>query len=99
MARLGIHLQKGFTDDEVVVRVNGEECLHRQGVRTRGVLGLAEHAELEVKGGPLSLEISVPSRGIEKRVELEASDETYVGISLTGEDLRVITRKTPFGYG
>ena len=99
MARLGIHFQDGFTGDEVAVRINGEERLHRDGVRTRRVLGLAEHAELAVDDGPLAIEISVPRRGLEKRIQLEASDEIYLGVSLTGNDLHVIIRKTPFGYG
>ena len=99
MAKLGLHLQEGFTGEEVVVRVNGEERLRREGVRTRRVLGLAEHVELDVDDGPLSIEVSVPARGLEKRIELEADDKVYVGISLSGGDLRVITRKTAFGYG
>lgn len=99
MARVGIHLQDGFTGDQVVVRVNGEERLRRDDVRTRRVLGLAEHAELDVDDGPLSIEVSVPGRGLEKRLELEASGEVHVGVSLAGDDVRMITRKTPFGYG
>jgi hypothetical protein len=99
MAKLGIHLQDGFTGDEIAVRINGEERLHHDGVRTRRVLGLAEHTELAVDDGPLSIEISVPTRGLEKRIELEASDEVHLGVSLTGNDIQVITRKTPFGYG
>ena len=99
MTRLGLHLQEGFTGEEIVVKINGEERLRRKGVRTRRVLGLAEHVELDVAGGPLSIEVSVPARGLKKCIELEASDEVYVGISLTGDDLRMITRKKPFGYG
>ena len=99
MAKLGIHLQDGFTGEEIVVKVNGEERLRRKDVRTRRVLGLAEHSEIDVDDGPLSIEVSVPSRGLEKHVNLEASDKVYVGISLAGDDVRVIARKTPFGYG
>src|SRR5262245_44780574 len=99
MARLGLHLQDGFTGDEVVVKVNGEERLHRDEVRTRRVLGLAEHVELDVADGPLTVEVSLPARGLTKRLELTAEGEVYVGISLAGGELRLITSKTPFGYG
>lgn len=99
MARLGIHLQDGFTGDEVVVKVNGEERLRREDVRTKRVLGLAERVELEVDDGPLSVEVSAPNRGLEKRIELEASDEAHLGVSLTNGEIRVISRKTRFGYG
>jgi hypothetical protein len=99
MTRLGIHLQDGFTGDEIVVKINGEERLRRKDVRTKRVLGLAEHAELDVDDGPLSIAVSVPSRGLEKRIELEGSDEAYIGISLIDDDIRMIRSKTPFGYG
>lgn len=99
MARLGIHLQDGFNGDVIVVKVNGEERLYREGVRTKRVLGLAEHVELDVEDGPLSVEVSVPNRGLEKCVELEASGEAHVGVSLSGDEIRVISRKTRFGYG
>ena len=99
MARLGIHLQDGFTGDEVVVKVNGEERLHRQEVRTRRVLGLAEHVELDVADGPLTIEVSLPARGLTRHLELTAEGEVYIGISLTGGELRMITSKKQFGYG
>ena len=99
MAKLGVHLQDGFSGDEVVVKVNGEERLRRSAVSTRRVLGLAERAEIEVEDGPLSIEISVPNRGLEKRVEIEASGEIHLGASLAGDGIRVITRDKPFGYG
>jgi hypothetical protein len=99
MTRLGIHLQGGFDGEEIVVKINGEERMRRAGVRTRRALGLAEHVELDAGDGPLAIEISVPTRGLEKRIELEPSHEVYLGVSLTAGDIRVITRKTPFGYG
>ena len=99
MARLGVHLQDGFSGDEVVVKVNGKERLRRSAVSTRRVLGLAERAEIEVEDGPLSIEISVPNRGLEKCVEIEASGEVHLGASLAGDGIRVITRDKPFGYG
>jgi hypothetical protein len=99
MAKLGLHLQEGFSDDEIVIKINGKERMRREKVSTRRVLGLAEHVEIDVDDGPLSIEVSMPAHGLEKRVELEASDKVYVGISRAGDDLRVITRKTPFGYG
>jgi hypothetical protein len=100
MGKLGIHLQNGFDGDEVVVRVNGNELMRRNDVRTRRILGLAAHEEFEVGDGPLSLDVSIPGRGVEKHIELdEGGNERYVGLSLEDGDLRVIQRSTPFGYG
>jgi hypothetical protein len=99
MAKLGIHLQNGFDGDEVVVLANGNELMHRHDVSTRRILGLAVHEEFEVGNGPLSLDVSIPSRGIRKRIEVEEGQERYIGLSLENGDLRVIQRSTPFGYG
>ena len=99
MARLTIHLQNGFDDDEVVIRSGGEELLRRTGVKTRRVLGLAEHTGIDVPDGPRSLDISVPNRGLEKHLDLDVEGDVHVGVSVDGNGLRVITRDKPFGYG
>lgn len=99
MAKLGIHLQNGFDDDEVIVRAGGHQLMRRKNVSTRRMLGLAAHEEFDVSGEPLSLHVSIPGRGVEEEIELEAGEERYVGISLDGGVLRVMTRRKPFGYG
>jgi hypothetical protein len=98
MAMLGIDLQEGFEGDEVVVKVNGEELFRSADVRTRRAAGLATHARFTVDDGPLSIEVSVPSRGIEKRIDVDARDRLFLGLSITGDDVRVIQRSQPFGY-
>jgi hypothetical protein len=99
MAKLGIHLQNGFENDEVIVRAGGQELMRRENVSTRRILGVAAHDEFDVSGEPLSLHVSIPSRDVEQDIELEAGEERYVGISLDGGALRVSKRAKPFGYG
>jgi hypothetical protein len=99
MAKLGIHLQNGFENDEVIVRAAGHELMRRENVSTRRMLGLAAHDEFEVSEEPLSLHVSIPGRGVEQAIELEAGEERYVGLSLDGGTLRVTKRAKPFGYG
>src|SRR5258706_8256545 len=64
MAQLRIDLQDGFQDDDVVVKVDGEERLRQAGVTTKKVLGLAGSVTVDVPEGQRSIELSVPSRGV-----------------------------------
>ena len=99
MARLHIHLQEGFGGEDVAVTVDGEERLRRDDVRTRRVLGLAFHDAFEVADGPHIVKVSIPARGIEKAIDVDALGDVYVGLGLSGDDLRVRVTGTRFGYG
>ena len=99
MGKLTIHLQNGFESDDVVIASAGRELFRRAGVQTKRLLGLAEHATVDVPDGPLELDVAIPSRGIQRRIDLDASSDTHLGLSIEGDDLRVIKRDKPFGYG
>jgi hypothetical protein len=99
MAKLGIDLQDGFEGDDVVVKINGQEVMRRGDVSTKRILGLAGSHRAEVGNGPVTIEVSVPSRRIEHRLEVDASNDVYVGLSLVNGRLEPIIRKKPFGYG
>jgi hypothetical protein len=99
VAKLGIHLQNGFDDDEVVVTIDGEERLHRHGVRTKRLLGLAEHTQIDVADGPISVTVSVPNRGLKHVMQIEPGTERNVGISITPDGIRTMAQNERFGYG
>jgi hypothetical protein len=99
VGKLAIDLQGGFDEDEVVVIVNDEVLLRRQSVITKRVLGLAARTSFDLNDGPLEIEVSVPGRGLSKRLEAELSGELYLGVSLAADGVRIIVRHTPFGYG
>jgi hypothetical protein len=99
MASLHIHLQEGFCGEEVVVTVDGEERLRKGDVRTRRMLALASHDTFDVAEGPHAVDISIPARGIEKRIDVDAQGDVYVGLGLASDGLRVRVRDTRFGYG
>jgi len=96
---LDIHLQEGFEGDEVVVRIDGEERLRRDAVQTRKALALAEHVTFEVAAGQHVVEVSIPARGIEQRIDVDVADKLYVGMGLKDNELRVRVRDKQFGYG
>ena len=98
MGRLHVHLQEGFSGDEVRIAIDGEERLCRE-ARSRRVLSLAFHETFEVEDGPHVVTVSIPSRGIEKQIDVDATAGVYIGLGLHDGDLRVRVRATPFGYG
>jgi len=99
MPTLRIDLQDGFQDDDVVVKVDGEERLRQAGMTTKKVLGLAGSVTVDVPEGKRSIELSVPGRGVTKQVDVDTQTTTHVGLSLSGKDVTVLARDKPFGYG
>jgi hypothetical protein len=99
MPKLRIDLQDGFQDDDVVVKVDGEERLRQTGVTTKKVLGLAGSVTVDVPEGQRSIELSVPGRGVTKQIDVDTQKTTHVGLSLAGQEVTVLARDKPFGYG
>lgn len=97
VARLHVHLQSGFDNDAVIVRVNGRECLRAAAVSTRRNIGLATRESFEVDEGPL--EIDIESHGLTKHLHCDIHDTLYLGVSIANGELRTIVSETPFGYG
>ena len=98
MPTLTIDLQEGFEGEEVVVCVDGREAARRGGVRTKRTLGLADSLEVEVPEGTATVEIAVPSRKLEKSVEVHSGKTPYLGVSLSGGQITVLPYPEPFGY-
>lgn len=98
VGRVHIHLQEGFAGEEVRVAIDGEERLRRE-AHTRRVLSLAFHEAFEVRDGPHVVSVSVPSRRIDKQIDIDANGDVHIGVGLHEDDLHVRVRATPFGYG
>jgi hypothetical protein len=82
VSRLHLVLEDGFEDDTVVVRAEGRELLHWDDVTTRTQLSHAGDAEVEVPEGRVTLEVEVPTRGVNDRVVLDAAATPVVALSL-----------------
>ncbi len=98
MGLLYIDLQEGFTDDAVVVRVNGQEVFRREKVRTRLQLGLAESVEVTVAEGSADIEVVVVSRNLSKTMKVQVSAETYVGVSIVEGEIDYRISDDLIGY-
>jgi hypothetical protein len=98
MATLSIDLQEGFEGEEVIVRVDGREAARCRGVRTNRMLGLADSLAVQVPEDKATIEIAVPSRHLERRVEVRPGETPYLGVSLSSGQINLLPYPEPFGY-
>ncbi len=98
MPLLHVDLQEGFSDDTVVVSVNGGEILRKSGVSTRLQIGFAASAEAEVAGDAAELSVTLPQKALSKSAMIPLSGPTYVGVSVRGEGIVFGVSPEPFGY-
>lgn len=95
---LHIALQDGFDDDMVVIRVNGAEVFHQDGVATDPRMSLAETYEGPMQEGPVKVEIDLGRRKIHGSVTVQFSGSAYVAVSVEAESIRFKVADQPFGY-
>ena len=98
MPTLKIDLQDGFEREPVTVRVNGKAVLTRSDVRTSPLTGLACSVTVEVAEGPVKVEVELPKRGLERKLDLQVKADTYLGVSRSEKGIEHILRTEPFGY-
>jgi hypothetical protein len=94
--QLVIDLQDGFSGDEVIVRVNGQEVERRSDVRTKRNLGLAQTIAIQVPDGPVTVQVDVPTKGVNGHTEVR---HPQLGVSLAGKEIQFVQSDDEFGYG
>ena len=77
-----IHLEEGFADDRVIVRIDGVPVAERTGVTTRTQLGLATIIEQPVAASRVTVSVEVPTRQAVGEVTLDPRETPYVAFSL-----------------
>lgn len=98
IALLRIDLQDGFTEDLVIVRVNGTEMFRKESVTTKLLLGYADYLQAQIPEGSADVEIVVPSRGLSKSVSVQVSQQYYLGVSIRDGAIEFLARDEPFSY-
>lgn len=98
MPQLQIHLQEGFVDDDVVIRIDGHEEARESGVRTRMQTGMARIIELFVGDTTVEVGVDVPGRDLSGAKRIDASTIAQLGVSITGDELRFTTSAEAFRY-
>ena len=82
-ARLVIHLQSGFRNDSVVVRVNGRKVYDKKGVQTHPSLPYAGSIAVTVPKGVSRVKVSVPSRNVSLSTKAKVARTVYLGFSVS----------------
>jgi hypothetical protein len=95
---LHIDLQDGFENDEVIVRVDGREVFHKDGVSTDIRISRADGLETPTAKPEVTVEIELPKRKLKASQRLKVSDSGYLGASRDGNSLRLRTSKEAFLY-
>ncbi len=98
IALLRIDLQDGFTEDLVIVRVNGTEMFRKESVTTKLLLGYADSFQAQIPEGSADVEIVVPSRDLSKSVSVQVSQQYYLGVSIRDRAIEFLARDEPFSY-
>lgn len=82
MTALHIALEDGFDGDTVALFVDDEEVFRKDGVTTRTQISLADSLALDVPAGRVRLRVEVPLQGVEESLEIDATANPFVGLSL-----------------
>ena len=98
MGILSVDLQEGFSDDTVVLHLNGEEVYRQEHVATMRILGLADSFTTNIEEGPATLDIAVETQGIARTVPLDVTGDIYLGVSLVAGDLETFVSSEALGY-
>lgn len=97
--KLHIELQEGWGGDLVEVTVDGKHAYDGRPT-TRMQTGFATGVEVDLPGTERSVtvEVRIPDRGIVARHEVSSRAETWVGLNLEGDAVRVREQPSQFGY-
>lgn len=98
MIALTVDFHAGFAGDTVEVVIAGKQVFHKEDLSTDYSIGLAASFQAEVPAGPLAVRIAVPSRGLERTLELRGAGPQYVGVSVAGDALDCKVQDEPFQY-
>ena len=99
MPELRSYLTDGFSEDHVVVRVNGQTILDKSGVTTKKLYGLAEQLRpVQVSGSRAKVEVHLPDRKIAATFDVDLSQGAHVPIALDNGRLSHSVHKQ-IGFG
>lgn len=95
---LGIDLQDGFSDDSVVVEINGKEVLRIEHLQKSGPSGLAHAFTTQLETGMKTVRCRLTTRNLERVLNFQLSKNKYLGFSVVDGFITHIFSDEPFGY-
>jgi hypothetical protein len=82
-----VYLTEGFSNDHVIVRVDGRKAFE-EGVTTKTLYGLAkEVSPVTLSGDHARAEIELPQKGLRTAIEIDLRKGTHIPISLEDGNL------------
>lgn len=76
MPHLHIDLQKGFVQDSIILRVDGQTILEQSHIQSQWQIGYAGDVETHVVEGLVTINVIIPSRTESKSISLNISGPT-----------------------
>ena len=96
MAVLKIFLERGFSNDDVEIMVNGDKKYQKNNITTNQDLGLAESLIINDIDEYNNITIFLKSRDISKKIRINTFETTYLSISIINNELKHrISNKPP----
>ena len=89
MPTVTVDLQEGFENDTVEVSLGGESRWRGDSVTTNLAVSLAASVPLEVEAGESEVRVTVPSRGLDATLPLDAKQDVHVAANVEGGALRL----------
>lgn len=99
MTTVKVYLAEGFSDDHVVLRVDGRKVLDEDGVTTAKLYGLAREIDpVTVAGSQARIEIELPRKNVKASITADLSKGDQVPISIEGDHVTHFVGKH-IGFG
>jgi hypothetical protein len=92
-------LQDGFSNDDVVVRVDGREVIRESNLKGADpLLPVAALHDVEVQRDTGQVSIEVPTRGLSRSFDLDFEESPYLGIAIVEGEIALRRSSRPFEY-
>jgi hypothetical protein len=98
MGLLVVAFQEGFSNDLVIVRINGLEVFRKEDVETKLLLGYADSFRAEVPEGSANVEVILPLRKLSETLVVQVVATVYLGVSIQEGRIAHLVSHKPFGY-
>lgn len=96
--KLRVDFQDGFSDDTVIIKINGNEVHTATNVTTDVALSYAAYFEDRFQSGKMEFEIHVPTKNLKHSFTFDLEMDMYLGISILGGELRFRSSDKRFMY-
>lgn len=86
--KLRVDFQDGFSDDIIIIKINGKEVHTATQVTTDNALSFATYFEDRFERGKIEFQILVPTRDLTQSFPFDIESDMYLGISILGGKLQ-----------